>query len=131
LSSARTTFHGTTSFVCPRKHLIASLAVLLPERYRLLINWTDFPLLQGVPAALFDAFLLLALADVQVVLDKTNAGTHEHAFEFLNACHELLKLLVSAESHYVFHAGPVIPTAIEECKFTGGWEFGSIALEVP
>ena len=42
-----------------------------------------------------------------------------------------LVLLFGAESHDAFHAGTVVPAAIEQHHFTGGREMRDIALEVP
>jgi len=56
---------------------------------------------------------------------------NEHSLELGRGLEEVRVFLVRAEAHDVLDAGPVVPAAVEEHPFAGGWELGHVALEVP
>ena len=72
-----------------------------------LVDRADLPLGQRALAALLEAFLLLVLGDVEIVLDQPDARAHEHALEVEDGRHELLILGIRTKSHHALNPGTV------------------------
>ncbi|MNZ96418.1 hypothetical protein D3C78_1156100 [compost metagenome] len=114
-----------------RQHLVAGLAVGLPLLERLVVDRAGFPLLERIRLALRQAFLLLGLADVEVVLEEFHAGADQHVLELLDRAHELLVIGLAAKAHHPLDPGAVVPAAVEQHEFLGGRQMDGIALEIP
>src|SRR5450631_1063759 len=73
---------------------------------------------------------LLLPADLQPVLDQVDPGVDHHLLDHRSQFQEALRLLRGAETHDPFHAGPVVPAAVEDHDLAGGREVGDVALNV-
>ena len=69
--------------------------------------------------------MLLLVSDREPVLEQAYAGAHQHAFEFRHRSVELLVLLGSAETHYAFDSGAVVPAAVEQDDLAGRRKYGT------
>jgi hypothetical protein len=60
-----------------------------------------------------------------------DAVPDQHPLELGRLLHELVVLVVGAELHHPFHAGPVVPGPVEHDDLTGRGQVRDVALEVP
>ena len=114
-----------------RQHLVACRAVVVPVLLSHGIDRAHLPLFERIAAACGQAFFLLGLADIEVVLEQVNAGTQQHLLEGRHRFHERLVLRVVAKAHNALDAGAVVPAAIEHDHFLGGGQVRYVTLEVP
>src|SRR5579871_1164492 len=82
-------------------------------------------------AALLKSPFLFFIADRKPVLHEDDSGADQHALEFRAAVQELAVLAVTAESHDMLDACPVVPAAIEQHDFAAGGKVRDVALEIP
>jgi len=100
--------------VATAEHFISSLAVPIPISNRLFINRTDLPLFERIISSIGQPSFLFALTDVEVILQKRDAGANEHILKIQNGMKKLLSLSISAKLHDPLDAGAVVPTAVEQ-----------------
>ena len=74
--------------------------------------------------------VLLVFSDLKPNLDQPDAAVDHEFFDGRTEVQEAFVLLLGAEAHDVFDAGAVVPTAIENHDFTGGWKSLDVALQV-
>ncbi|OFC32717.1 hypothetical protein BAE27_10335 [Acidithiobacillus caldus] len=84
-----------------------------------------------MPLTLLKAAPLLFTGHGKPECDEKDTAIDEVALEFRSLAHEFLIFQFAAETHDPFHAGPVVPGAVEEYHFTGGGQLLHITLEVP
>src|SRR5690606_42071862 len=84
--------YTSTSLRFPYTTLFRSFAVGNPLLRRHRIDRADLPLLQRVGGAFAQAFDLLLLVDVEVILQHADAGIHQHLLERHDTAHEVLVL---------------------------------------
>jgi hypothetical protein len=70
------------------------------------------------------------MSDFQPVLDQDHAGVNDGLLDERDVLQEVLHLLRRGKAHDPFHAGPVVPAAVEEHDLAGGRQMGHVALEV-
>src|ERR1700747_3409889 len=78
------------------EHLVPRLAVLRPELRRLHVDRAQLPLLQRVAAAIAQALLLLALADVEIIFEEVDAVARQKPLELGHGIEEIACLLPRA-----------------------------------
>src|SRR6266436_3727217 len=93
--------------VAAREHRVARPAVVLPMRDRGLVDRADLPLLERIGAALLQPLLLLALADVEIILEELNPRSFEQPLEGRHRLEKLLVFLFGAKPHDALDAGAV------------------------
>jgi hypothetical protein len=95
------------------------------------VHGAELPALGYVALALLEAALLFFVADGKPILEEADAGADQHALKFRTALLKLLVLGLGAEAHDVFHAGAVVPAAVEQHHLAGCGQVLHIALKVP
>jgi hypothetical protein len=114
-----------------RKHVITSLAVVVPMFERDGVNRTALPLFEWIGASCFQPARLFVTADIELVLEQLNARVDQKPFKNPYFTQERFVLSVRTEPHHAFNAGAVVPTAIEQHHFLRHGQIGDVALKVP
>src|SRR5579871_6628123 len=113
------------------EHFVLCARVLHPPATRLEIHPAHFPALDGIPQAVLKTLFLLVLIDRKPVLYEHDSATHQHALKFGTTAQKLQILGLSAKSHHVLHASPVVPTSIKKYDLARRRQMGYISLKVP
>src|SRR5439155_6563955 len=113
------------------QHLVLGLRVVDPALAGGDVHLAHLPALEGIVDAGLEAALLFLVAHREPVLDEVDAVLDEHALEHGALDEEALVLLFGAEPHHPFHAGPVVPAAVEQNDLAALGKVGDVALEVP
>src|SRR5690242_13027409 len=112
------------------QHAVAGARVVVPSLSRGQIHRTELPLAQRVFDAGFESSLLLLVAHLEPVLDQHDPAIDDilldHRAEFKGA----LVLFLCAETHDVFDAETVVPTAVPNDDFTSRREVRHVPLNV-
>jgi hypothetical protein len=73
---------------------------------------------------------LFVLSDLQPDFEEPDAGVYDVFFDLRDQLQEFSMIIFAAETHHVFHAGSVVPAAIENHDFAAGRELLDVALRV-
>src|SRR5262249_10329797 len=68
--------------------------------------------------------------DFKPKLDEDNSRLGDVTLELGTILHERLVLVLGAKVHHVFHAGPVVPAAVEDDDFAATREMLQVALGI-
>ena len=112
-------------------HVVLGAGVILPAVDRLQVHRAELPAAHRIIAAGLEPTQLFVLGDREPVLAQNNPVVDEHLLEDRTLPQEQGVLLRSAETHDPFHAGPVVPGAVEQHDLALGRQVFDIALEVP
>ena len=77
-----------------------------------------------------ESLFLLIVAHFQPIFDQPDAVVGDVLLEFGTILQEALVLLLGAEAHDVFDAGPVVPAAVEDHDLSGRRKMREVALHV-
>ena len=113
------------------EHVILRAGILHPPFPRLEIHRAEFPPLGRIVDPAAEPAFLLVIADREPVLDEDDAAADEHPLELRAGAEEFAVFFLRAEAHHTFHAGAVIPAAIEQHDFPRRGQLGYVALKVP
>ena len=116
--------------ICRFQHAITSARVFIPASKGLQIHRTEFPLPYWVIDSSLETPLLLFLSDFQPILDQDNPSIHDIVFGNRTQLQKSLVLLVRTETHDVFNAGTVVPTAVENDDLPGSRKVLHVALDI-
>jgi hypothetical protein len=122
---------GRARAVGSLEHDIARLAVGAVFFARDKIDRGQLPAHQRVVGAFSEACFLLALVHGQPVLEQQNAAFDQRLLEIRGFTQEGFVLGVRAEALHLLHAGPVVPTAIEQHPFACRRQVRVVALPKP
>src|SRR5262249_27976161 len=75
------------------------------------------------------AFLLF-VADLEPVFDQLNTAVDNEQLELGADLEKTVVLVVGAEAHDAFDAGPVVPAAVKDHDFTGRRKVRYVALQI-
>src|SRR4029077_12860955 len=75
---------------------------------------TELPLAQRIVDPRFKTALLFLVAYFQPILDELDAAVYDVFFDLRAKFEEMVVLFFGAEAHDIFHAGAVVPTAVED-----------------
>ncbi len=114
-----------------REHGVLGHGIFHPLGARFDVHRAELPTPRRIVHAALKTLLLHRVADGEPVFDQDRARADQHLLELGATAHELLVFHVGAESHHVFHAGAVVPTAIEQHDLPCGGQMGDVALEIP
>src|SRR5580658_6730068 len=112
------------------EHPISGSRVFVPAAERFQVHWAEFPLAKRIFDAGIETLLLLFLSNFEPIFDEDNAGIYHVLFHRGAKFEKLPVLLVTAKSHDMFDAGPVVPTAVEDHYLSCSGKMCNITLHV-
>ena len=112
------------------EHVVAGLGVVVPAAVGFDVHRREFPHFARVGDAVFQAAFLFFHVDFQPVFQQDDAAVDQGFFKKGHDGEEFAGVLFGAEAHHAFHAGAVVPAAVENHHFAGGGQVGDVALQV-
>src|SRR6201982_3892759 len=111
------------------EHQIARFRIVIPAPIGFDVHRAQLPLPQGSVNPCIEPQLLLLHAGLEPVLDQDDPGVDDVSLDLRAKLEEALVLFLGAEAHDVFHAGTIVPAAIEDHDLAGGGKEFHVALD--
>src|SRR5437016_6225691 len=112
------------------QHRVACPRVAIPAPVGFEVHRTQLPLPQRIVDPSAETPFLFVLSDLQPDFEEPDAGVYDVFFDLRDQLQEFSMIIFAAETHHVFHAGSVVPAAIENHDFAAGRELLDVALRV-